>query len=64
MPPSNHPLDLTPLQNALASLRRGLARWQAAGEHDEELRDACICETPSHSTKLSLKLQKSIFRSI
>lgn len=36
------PLDLTPLQAALASLRRGLARWQAAGVQDEELRDACI----------------------
>lgn len=36
------PLDLTPLQAALASLRRGLTRWQAAGEQDEELRDACI----------------------
>jgi nucleotidyltransferase substrate binding protein (TIGR01987 family) len=36
------PLDLTPLQGALTSLRRGLARWQAAGEQDEELRDACI----------------------
>ncbi len=35
-------LDLTSLQNALTSLRRGLARWQAAGEQDEELRDACI----------------------
>ncbi|MDP2368765.1 nucleotidyltransferase substrate binding protein [Rhodoferax sp.] len=36
------PLDLTPLHSALASLRRGLTRWQAAGEQDEELRDACI----------------------
>lgn len=35
-------LDLTSLQNALTSLRRGLARWQAAGKQDEELRDACI----------------------
>jgi nucleotidyltransferase substrate binding protein (TIGR01987 family) len=35
-------LDLTSLQNALTSLRRGLDRWQAAGEQDEELRDACI----------------------
>jgi nucleotidyltransferase substrate binding protein (TIGR01987 family) len=40
----NHapPLDLSPLQAALASLHRGLARWQAANEPDEELRDACI----------------------
>ncbi len=36
------PLDLSSLQNALASLRRALTRWQAAGEQDEELRDACI----------------------
>lgn len=36
------PLDLSPLQAALASLRRGLTRWQAAGAQDEELRDACI----------------------
>lgn len=35
------PLDLTPLESALASLDRGLDRWQAAPE-DEELRDACI----------------------
>lgn len=34
-------LDLTSLTNALASLRRGLARYAAAPE-DEELRDACI----------------------
>ncbi len=36
------PLDLSPFQAALASLHRGLARWQAASEQDEELRDACI----------------------
>lgn len=36
------PLDLTPLQSALASLRRALTRWQATQEQDEELRDACI----------------------
>lgn len=36
------PLDLSSLQNALASLRRALTRWQAAGGEDEELRDACI----------------------
>lgn len=34
-------LDLTSLTNALASLRRGLARYAVAAE-DEELRDACI----------------------
>ena len=34
-------LDLTSLKNALASLRRGLARYVVAPE-DEELRDACI----------------------
>jgi nucleotidyltransferase substrate binding protein (TIGR01987 family) len=36
------PLDLTPLQGALASLRRALTRWQATQGEDEELRDACI----------------------
>ena len=36
------PLDLTPLQGALASLRRALTRWQATEGKDEELRDACI----------------------
>jgi nucleotidyltransferase substrate binding protein (TIGR01987 family) len=34
-------LILTPLENALASLHRGLVRATAAPE-DEELRDACI----------------------
>lgn len=34
-------LDLTSLTNALASLRRGLARY-AMQPADEELRDACI----------------------
>lgn len=34
-------LDLTPLIRALASLQRGLTRWQATPD-DEELRDACI----------------------
>lgn len=38
----NPPLDLTPLQSALASLQRGLVRWQASNGQDEELRDACI----------------------
>lgn len=38
MPPV---LDLTPLARALASLQRGLVRWQATPD-DEELRDACI----------------------
>jgi nucleotidyltransferase substrate binding protein (TIGR01987 family) len=35
------PLDLSPLRHALASLQRGLRRWQGSPE-DEELRDACI----------------------
>lgn len=35
-------LDLTSLRDALASFHRGLTRWRAAGEQDEELRDACI----------------------
>lgn len=35
-------LDLSSLRDALASLQRALIRWQAAGEQDEELRDACI----------------------
>jgi nucleotidyltransferase substrate binding protein (TIGR01987 family) len=42
MTPQTPPLDLTSLHDALASLRRGLARWQTAGVQDEELRDACI----------------------
>ena len=33
--------DLDPLTRALASLERGLLRWQATPA-DEELRDACI----------------------
>ena len=37
----SNPLDLTSLTHALASLRRGLARY-AAAPGDEELRDACI----------------------
>lgn len=36
------PIDLSSLQQALTSLRRALARWQATQEQDEELRDACI----------------------
>ncbi|MEY2953872.1 MAG: hypothetical protein RLZZ401_1959 [Pseudomonadota bacterium] len=42
MPSQIPPLDLTPLHDALASLRRALTRWQATGLQDEELRDACI----------------------
>jgi nucleotidyltransferase substrate binding protein (TIGR01987 family) len=34
-------LDLTPLETALASLRKGLARLASAPE-DEQARDACI----------------------
>lgn len=37
----NTELDLTSLKDALASLRRGLDRFEPA-PHDEELRDACI----------------------
>ena len=37
----NNELDLTSLRDALASLRRGLDRFEQA-PHDEELRDACI----------------------
>ncbi len=40
--PPDSTLDLTPLANALASLNKALARWQASGQQDEELRDACI----------------------
>jgi|GEM_PF-4857173 len=35
-------LDLTSFQAALASLQRAVTRWHAAGQQDEELRDACI----------------------
>jgi len=38
----NHPLDLTSFHDALASLQRAVTRWQATGQQDEELRDACI----------------------
>jgi nucleotidyltransferase substrate binding protein (TIGR01987 family) len=34
-------LDISPLERALAALRRGLMRWRA-DPSDEELRDACI----------------------
>lgn len=34
-------LDLSPLENALAALDRGLTRF-AAAPHDEEVRDGCI----------------------
>lgn len=37
----SNPLDLTSLRDALASLRRGLARWHP-NPGDEEVRDACI----------------------
>ena len=40
--PPDSALDLTPLANALASLNKALARWQASRQQDEELRDACI----------------------
>lgn len=42
MNPESPLLDLSSLRNALASLHRGLTRWQAANSQDEELRDACI----------------------
>ena len=38
--PTSPPLDLTSLQHALASLRRGLIRWQGSGMQDEDLPDA------------------------
>jgi hypothetical protein len=44
-------LDLTSFQAALASLQRAVTRWQATGQQDEELRDACIRDlnTPLNS---------------
>ena len=42
MNPESPLLDLSSLRNALASLHRGLTRWQATNSQDEELRDACI----------------------
>ena len=42
MNPTAPPLDLTSFRAALASLQRGLTRWQSGGMQDEELRDACI----------------------
>lgn len=58
------PLDLSSLQNALASLRRALTRWQAAGEQDEELRDACI-QRFEYTFELSWKmLQRRLERDL
>ncbi|MCK9214082.1 MAG: nucleotidyltransferase substrate binding protein, partial [Rhodoferax sp.] len=42
MNPSPPTLDLSSFHDALASLQRAVTRWQATGQQDEELRDACI----------------------
>jgi nucleotidyltransferase substrate binding protein (TIGR01987 family) len=52
-----HALNLKSLQDALASLGRGLDRWQTAGAHDEELRDACI-QRFEYCFELSWKMLK------
>lgn len=49
-------LDLTSLRDALASLRRGLARWQP-NPADEEIRDACI-QRFEYCFELSWKMLK------
>jgi nucleotidyltransferase substrate binding protein (TIGR01987 family) len=49
-------LDLSSLQAALASLSRGLLRWQSQPQ-DEELRDACI-QRFEYSFELSWKMLK------
>lgn len=50
-------LDLSSFQAALASLRRAVSRWQSVGQHDEELRDACI-QRFEYSFELSWKMLK------
>jgi len=52
-----HALDLKSLKDALASLGRGLDRWQTAGAQDEELRDACI-QRFEYCFELSWKMLK------
>lgn len=55
---SAHPsLDLSSFHNALASLQRAFTRWQAAGQQDEELRDACI-QRFEYTFELSWKMLK------
>ncbi len=49
-------LDLTSLRDALASLRRALARWQP-NPADEEIRDACI-QRFEYCFELSWKMLK------
>lgn len=51
------PLDLSALKIALASLQRGLTRWQATSGQDEELRDACI-QRFEYTFELSWKMLK------
>jgi nucleotidyltransferase substrate binding protein (TIGR01987 family) len=53
----NHPLDLTSFHDALASLQRAVTRWQATGQQDEELRDACIRRF-EYTFELSWKMLK------
>ncbi|MFZ2661568.1 MAG: nucleotidyltransferase substrate binding protein, partial [Rhodoferax sp.] len=50
-------LDLTSFQAALASLQRAVTRWQATGQQDEELRDACI-QRFEYTFELSWKMLK------
>ncbi len=50
-------LDLSSFGNALASLKRALARSGAAGAQDEELRDACI-QRFEYTFELSWKMLK------
>ncbi|OIN92212.1 MAG: hypothetical protein AUJ20_08450 [Comamonadaceae bacterium CG1_02_60_18] len=53
-----HPtLDLTSFCAALASLQRAVTRWQATGQQDEELRDACI-QRFEYTFELSWKMLK------
>lgn len=57
MPPTHPSLDLTSFRTALASLQRALTRSHAAGQQDEELRDACI-QRFEYTFELSWKMLK------
>jgi nucleotidyltransferase substrate binding protein (TIGR01987 family) len=57
MTPEAPKLELSSLRDALASLQRGLARWQASALQDEELRDACI-QRFEYTFELSWKMLK------
>ncbi|MDD5028987.1 MAG: nucleotidyltransferase substrate binding protein [Rhodoferax sp.] len=57
MSPAYPSLDLSSFHAALASLQRAVTRSQAAGQRDEELRDACI-QRFEYTFELSWKMLK------